>query len=72
MGVMTIRTNKDRAESAYKAVDKFSDTTGLEGEEMQTKITDLLCNLQHLADEQGIEFSECLEQANRLYESEVD
>lgn len=71
MGAITISTNEDRAESAFRAVEKFSDITGLEGEEMQTKIADLLCNLQHLADEQGIDFSECLEQASRHYESET-
>lgn len=71
MSFITITTNEDRAEAAYRAVEKFSDTTGLEGEDMQTKISDLLCNLQHLAVEQGIEFSECLEQAYRHYETET-
>ncbi|MGR5448544.1 hypothetical protein ACP3V3_01925 [Vibrio sp. PNB22_3_1] len=68
---LTIRTNSDRAESAYRAVQKFSDTTGLDGEEMFTKISDLLCNLRHLADEQGVDYNDCQEQADRHYESEI-
>ncbi|MGR5367041.1 hypothetical protein [Photobacterium damselae] len=68
---MTIKNNSDRAESAYRAIQKFSDVTGLDNEEMETKIKDLLCNLHHLADEQGIDFSDVLEASHRSYESEL-
>lgn len=71
MATMTIKTNADRAESAHRALEMFSDITGLDGEEIDTKFSDLLCNLQHLADEEGVDFSECLERAYRQYESEI-
>lgn len=64
--------NQDRAESAFKAVQTFSDKTGLDGEEIYTKISDLLCNLQHLSDEQGVDFQECLDRASRNYETEIE
>lgn len=72
MSIIVIKNNSDRAESAYRAVQKFSDVTGLENEEMETKIKDLLCNLHHLADEQGVDFSEVLEASQRCYESELE
>jgi len=68
---MNIKNNQDRAESAYRVVEKFSDLTDLAGEEMDTKISDLLCNLQHLADEQAVNFQECLDRGYRNYETEV-
>ena len=49
---MDIRTNKDRAESAFRALQKFSQVTDIQDEEPETQIADLLCNLQHYADEQ--------------------
>lgn len=68
---MQIKNNQDRAESAYRAVAKFSGLTSLNMEEMETQISDLLCNLQHLADEQGIDFQACLENGSRYYQAEV-
>lgn len=68
---MQIKNNQDRAEVAYRTVATFSDLTDLNGEEMDTKISDLLCYLQHLADEQAVDFQECLERGSRNYETEV-
>ena len=68
---MDIRTNKDRAESAFRALQKFSQVTDIQDEEPETQISDLLCNLQHYADEQGVDFRACLDRGNRNYSEEV-
>lgn len=68
---MDIRTNEDRAESAFRALQKFNQVTDIEDEEPETQIADLLCNLQHYADEQGVDFQACLDRGNRNYEAEV-
>lgn len=65
-------TNEQRAEWAYRAVQKHSQTTGSEEEEMDTQMSDLLCNMMHMADEQGLDFSEVMEQASRHYDTEVN
>lgn len=64
--------NYQRAQSALKAIQTFSAETGLEGEELDIPMTDLLCNLQHLAEAQGVDFQECLDRANRHYVNEIE
>jgi hypothetical protein len=66
-----IENNKDRAESAFRAMQTSSRLTGVTDEDVDVQISDLLCNLQHLADEQAIDFQECLERATRTYDAEV-
>jgi hypothetical protein len=68
---MKISNNKDRAKSAFLALEKFSRLTKITREDVDSQMIDLLCNLQHLADEQDIEFQECLEGAGRIYSTEV-
>ena len=64
--------NIERAESARKAIDTFSETTDIESEEMDAKIADLLCNLQHLADNHEVDFQECLDRGTRNYTTELE
>jgi uncharacterized protein YukE len=64
-------TNTMRAQWAGKAVDTFTKITELEGEEMDTILSDLLCNLNHLADQHEVDFNECLKRAQRNYETET-
>lgn len=68
---MQHRTNQQRAEMAYRALNKFSVLTGVEGEEDETQISDLLSDLMHYADEQGVDFDDCIEVAKRHYDNEV-
>jgi len=65
-------TNTQRAKWANSALDTFSTETGLEGEELDTQISDLLCNLQHLCTQENIEFTECLDRSTRNYETELE
>ena len=65
-------TNAQRAEMAYRALKKFSELTGVEGEDESDQISDLLCNLMHCADEQGVDFDECIELAKHHYKNEIE
>jgi len=64
--------NQDRAESAYKAVERFSDELGMADEDDETIMSDLLCNMMHFCDQQGVDFQDCLDRASRNYEVEFD
>jgi hypothetical protein len=64
--------NIERSDSARKAIDTFSEITDIESEEMDAKISDLLCNLQHLADNHEVDFQECLDRGTRNYTAELD
>ena len=63
--------NQDRAESACKAVERFSDALDMGDEDDDTRISDLLCNMMHFCDQQGVDFHDCLERASRNYETEI-
>ena len=63
--------NEERANDAFDVVKKFSDKLGLDGEEMSTKISDLICSLRHLSDQYGEDFQACLESGTKNYESEI-
>ncbi len=67
-------TNKDRAKWAMAAVQTFADVTGLdtasEADGLETTITDLLADLMHLCDANGLQLQELLERANRHYAAE--
>lgn len=65
-------TNQQRAEMAYRALNKFSELTGIEGEDESDQISDLLCNLMHYADEQGVDFDECIKLAKHHYKNEIE
>lgn len=46
---MTELTNKMRADFAGAALATYTNSKGIEGEALETRITDLLIDLQHLA-----------------------
>jgi hypothetical protein len=68
---MKISNNKDRAEVAFRTVQKFSQLSECDYDDMETKISDLLCNLRHLADEKGVDFMECFSRGSDNYVSEL-
>lgn len=65
--------NEDRAEWAQDALEAFAAATHMDtaGEDDQTIMTDLLCNLRHYADRNGIDFRQCLRIANVHYQEET-
>jgi hypothetical protein len=65
-------TNQQRAEMAYRALNKFSVLTGVEGEATDDQLSDLLCNLMHYADEQAVDFDECIKLAKHHYKNEIE
>ncbi|MEZ8292734.1 hypothetical protein AB6D11_02650 [Vibrio splendidus] len=64
-------TNKQRAESAFRALKHFEQNAGLEGEGMETQIKELLCNMKHLCDEQGLDFPSTLSKAHTSYKEGI-
>jgi hypothetical protein len=68
---MTIRTNEERAESAYRALGYYSQKAH-GGEDYQDyHISDLLGDLHHLADAMGEDWDSLLESAAMHYNAEV-
>ena len=63
-------SNADRAEWARDAVRAFAELTRIEDEEMATQISDLVCNLRHLCDEESVDFEQVLSAANSNYAEE--
>lgn len=71
---MTGITNADRAEWATHAL--LSYATGKEGgtelyDELEIVLTDLLCDLRHMADRDNIGFIACLDRACMHYNEET-
>jgi len=66
-------TNDQRASWAMTAVDAFSEKTGLDraGENLDTKIGDLLANLMHLCKFNEIDFDGVLDTGRMHFEAEV-
>ena len=67
------KENKFRAEKARAALRFFSDSVGLQFEiesEIETVITDMLVDLRHLIDFEGLEFSTILDRVNGHYKAE--
>ena len=52
--------NQDRASAARDVVDNFAFKMGIVDEDMELKISDLMADLYHLADQYGIEMQECI------------
>lgn len=67
-------TNNDRAGWAQAAVDAFASKTEMDraGEDFETIAADLLCDLMHLCDKNGVKFHEVLERGNANYQAEVE
>ena len=66
-------TNEQRAERAWKAATRYQQAANgdSDGDIADETITDLLTDLMHFCDEQGIDFESCLRMANMHYEAEV-
>ena len=63
--------NMKRAEWARRALGAFGRETGVGDEDMETQLSDLLCDLRHLADEEKVEWSEVLRRASFHYSAET-
>ncbi len=69
-------TNEDRAEWAHCALERFAQKTGQDNSgdlkhDKESVIKDLLCDLEHLADQYGVDFGKCVENAHGIYLEEV-
>jgi hypothetical protein len=65
------KKNQERASWAMIAVQSFQDETGLTGDSLDTAILDLLGDLMHLCDVEGISFESCLERGKWHYDYEL-
>jgi hypothetical protein len=63
-------TNETRADWAQTVIDTFTDMVGENG--LQTDMGDLLCDLRHLADREGIDWATVLAHADFHYGYEVE
>jgi hypothetical protein len=63
--------NGHRAAWAYKALTLFSAHTGIQDEDMQLKLGDLLCDLHHLADQEKVDWESALARADGHYVEEA-
>lgn len=63
-------SNSDRAEWAEAALNAFNRVTHMDGEPMQTVMSDLLCNLMHLALQSDVNFGTALRMAKANFEHE--
>ncbi len=59
------------AQEAMEAVPAFSEMLAPEEGGPYTAVKDLLCDLMHFCDREGLEFDEALDAARDLYEGEV-
>ena len=65
-------TNEQRAQRAWQATWRYhQECDDPDGDTTDETITDLLADLMHFCDEQGIEFDSCLRMANSHYNSEA-
>jgi len=64
-----IAQNPERAAWAALAMDAFKDATNMHGEDNETIISDLLCDLMHFCDEAGLSYADC---NRRAWENHVE
>ena len=64
-------TLRQKAAGAWAAVKIYARLAGLEGEN-ETAVKDLLTDLRHFCDQEGYNFEELNEGAERFYVNEVD
>ena len=62
------KLNKDRAEFALSGLEVATDNHGNE----ETDVTDMLCNLMHLCEQNGWSFDGCLDAAVMHFDEERD
>lgn len=63
-------TNSDRANWAGQAVEAHNAASCVYGLEPELQLLDLLCNLQHWADCNGVDFAVALKNAQGMYAEE--
>lgn len=63
-------SNADRAAWALATLTAFGEITGVD--EYDTAIGDLICDLHHFADQEGIDWQEVLDRADMHYTAEVE
>jgi hypothetical protein len=65
-------TNEDRAKWALAAVNAFAKETRMDeaGEELETILGDLFCDLRHLCDFHGLDFDHLASRSRSAYEEE--
>lgn len=63
-----MRTNAERAHSAWTAVQHYVNAEGLHDQSFDENLTDLLTDLRHYADEYGMDFDDAVRSsANHHY-----
>lgn len=62
--------NGHRAAWAAKALALFSAHTGVQDEDAELRISDLLCDLRHLADQEGVDWDQALARGDGHYQEE--
>ena len=66
-------TNELRAQRAWQATRRYhQECDDSDGDTTDETITDLLADLMHFCDEQGIDFESCSRMATMHYEAEVN
>ena len=65
-------TNARREEWAEEAIHTFAEATGVEDEDTDTKVSDLLANLMHLCRRDGVDFIACLNRGAMHHQAERD
>ena len=61
-------TNEQRAQWARGALESFD---GYDPEDLESSITDLVCDLRHLADRREINWAALIDRVTRHYEAET-
>lgn len=64
--------NEERADAARGAVVEFTRTFGEKAGGLPQNLTDLVCDMAHLCDREGLQFSAIIEGAKRGYAAETD
>ncbi len=64
--------NVDRADEADKALTTFTRNTGMHGEDYETRIGDLVTDLIHLCDREGVHFDAIVKRALQHHAAELE
>jgi hypothetical protein len=71
-GAVGSEMNAERAERARSALQVGTDYDGEDENDIETYAADLICNLRHLLDEEGIAFEAVLSRAEMHHTAEVE
>ena len=64
-------TNEYRVTVAAKIVEKYAKKSGLENDELETQVSDLVSDLRHFCAFKGVPFSEVLRRSENHFTAEV-